>query len=200
MIAHIHRTNRTLFKNRWLFLLASLTFFPVSAWCQEQQVEVSTDYSYLRANSSGGGGSFNASGGSATAVWNVKQWLGLVADFSGYHFGGQPAGVDARMFTYTFGTRFSPYFGHGPLHPFGQFLLGGATLSASLTGQHAGENGFTILAGGGVDARIQAHIAIRCVEVDYLMTRFDRTVGTPGYQNDLRVSTGLVFRFDIDRR
>jgi hypothetical protein len=203
MIAHIRKTNRSAAKSRRLLLLALLALpalFPHSAWGQEQRVEVSTDYSYLRANSSGGGGSFNALGGSATAVWNVKPWLGLAADFAGYHFEGQPASVDARMFTYTFGPRFSPRMGHGPLHFFGQFLLGGTTLSASLTGQHAGENGFAIMAGGGVDARVQTHLAIRCVEVDYLMTRYDRTVGTTGYQNDVRISTGLVFRFDIDRK
>ena len=53
---------------------------------------------------------------------------------------------------------------------------------------------------GGVDARVQTHLAIRCVEVDYLMTRYDRTVGTPGIQNDVRISTGLVFRFDVGRK
>jgi len=199
MIAHIRKMNRSAARTRWRLLLALLALFPLSARCQEQQVEVSTQYSYLRANSSGGGGSFNALGGSANAVWNVKPWLGLAGDFSGYHFEGQPAGVDARMFTYTFGPRYSFRRERGRLHPFAQFLLGGTTLSASLTGQHAGKNGFAILAGG-VDARVQAHLSIRIVEADYLMTRYDRVVGTPGYQNDLRISTGVVFRFDVDRR
>jgi hypothetical protein len=200
MIAHIRKTNRSAAKSPRLLLLALLALLPLSARCQEQQVEVSTEYSYLRANSSGGGGSFNALGGSANAVWNVKPWLGLVADFAGYHFEGQPAGVDARMFTYTFGPRYSFRGDRGRLHPFAQFLLGGTTLSASLTGQHAGENGFAILAGGGVDARVQTHFSIRIVEADYLMTRYDRVVGTPGYQNDLRISTGVIFRFDVVRR
>ena len=51
-----------------------------------------------------------------------------------------------------------------------------------------------------MDARIQTHFSIRIVEADYLMTRYDRVVGTPGYQNDLRISTGVVFRFDVVRR
>jgi hypothetical protein len=203
MIAQILKIDRSAERCRWFFLAALLAFTPLSAWCQslqDQNVEVSTGYSYLRANSSGGGGSFNDSGGTGEVVWNVRPWLGLVGDLGGYHFGGQAAGVDEQMFTYTFGSRYwlRPRF--GLLHPFAQFLLGGATLTGNLNGQHTGENGFAILAGGGVDARIQSHFAIRVVEVDYLMTRFDRSIGTPGIQNDFRVSTGIVFHFDLGGR
>ena len=200
MIAHIRNTNRRAARSRWLLLLAPLAFFPVSARCQEQQVEVSTDYLYSARKFFRGRRIVQRQRRKRCRRVERQAVAGPGGRFRGVPLGGPPLGVDGRMFTYTFGTRFSPRSGHGPLHPFGQFLLGGATLSASLSGQHAGENGFAILAGGGLDARVQTHIAIRCVEVDYLMTRFDRTVGTPGFQNDVRVSTGLVFRFDIDRR
>ena len=200
MIAHICNIARSAAKNRRHILFVLLIFSPLSAWGQYQKVEVSTDYSYLRADSSGGGGSFNASGGSATAAWNVRPWLGLVGDFGAYQFADQPAGVDGRMFTYAFGPRFSTRSEHGTLRPFAQFLAGGASLTGNLNGQHASENGFALIAGVGVDARVQPHFSIRILEADYLMTRFDRTNNTPGFQNDLRVSTGIVFRFDLSRR
>jgi hypothetical protein len=57
-----------------------------------------------------------------------------------------------------------------------------------------------MIVGGGVDARVQTHFSIRILEVDYLMTRFERTVNTPGYQNNVRVSTGIVFRFNLNQR
>jgi hypothetical protein len=202
MIAQIRKIDRIAGRNRWFLLAALLAFTPLSARgqsLQDQNVEVSTSYSYLRANSSQGGGSFNSSGGTGDVVWNVRPWLGLVGDLGGYHFGGQAAGVDEQMFTYTFGSRYWLRPRSGLLHPFAQFLLGGATLTGNLDGQHTGENGFAIVAGGGLDARVQSHFAIRIFEVDYLMTRFDRTNNTPGIQNDFRASTGIVFHFDLGR-
>jgi hypothetical protein len=73
-------------------------------------------------------------------------------------------------------------------------------LTGNLSGQHASGKGFAMMVGGGLDARVQTHFSIRILEVDYLMTRFERTVNTPGYQNDVRVSTGIVFRFNLNPR
>ena len=200
MIAYIRKITQSVAMNPWLFFAALLAFSPLSAWCQNQEgqnLEVSTSYSYMRANAYGVGDSFNANGGSANLVWKVRPWLGLVGDVGDYQFTGQPAGVDGRLFTYAIGPRYSLRRGLGFLHPFAQFLLGGAVLSGNLNGQHANENGFAMIGGLGVDARIQSHLAIRVVEVDYLGTRFDRLDNTHGYQNDLRVSTGIVFRFNL---
>lgn len=195
MFAHTCKTNRSAGMQRWLCLLALLAFYPPPAYCQRQRFEVATDYSYLRANSSHSGGSFNAHGGSASVAWNITPQVGVTADFGEYQFGGQPTGVDGRMFTYAFGPRISPRSERGVWSPFGQFLIGGARLSGNLNGQPAAENGFATIVGGGVDARVRPRIAIRCIEVDYVMTRFERSSGTPGVQNDLRISTGIVFHF-----
>jgi Outer membrane protein beta-barrel domain len=200
MIAHNRKVDRSAASSRWLFLAALLTFSPLSAWCQNQQdqnVEVSTTYFYMRANSFGSGNSFNAHGGSATAVWNVRPWLGVVADVGAYQFSGQPASVDGRLLTYTLGPRYSPRLKLGVLHPFAQFLFGGGALTGDLNGQHATENGIAMIGGLGLDARIQPRLGIRIIEVDYLGTWFDRSNNTHGFQNDIRVSTGLVFRFSL---
>jgi hypothetical protein len=51
-------------------------------------------------------------------------------------------------------------------------------------------------AGGGIDLKIHRHLAIRIVQGEYLMTRFaDLSTGDRDTQNDIRLSSGLVFGF-----
>ena len=178
----------------WLFLMA-LFLVPQSAWGQEAKLDLSADYSYLRANSSGGGGSFDSQGGNVTATWNWKPWLGVAADVAGYNFGGQPQGVTGRLFTYTGGPRLCSRSERTRWVFFAHALTGYAHLSGSVDGQSASANGFALIAGGGADWRILPRLAVRVFEADYLMTRVTRLTNTPGIQNDMRLSCGLVVYF-----
>jgi outer membrane protein OmpA-like peptidoglycan-associated protein len=46
-----------------------------------------------------------------------------------------------------------------------------------------------------LDIRVRRHIAIRVIQAEYLMTRFDNlTTGATASQNDMRLSSGIVFR------
>ena len=193
----------------WLLALCgSLILIPTPARCQiVRQLlpnEVSVDYAYLRSISSGPGGSFNTNGASASAVWNLKPqlsfWnvkprLSLVADLGGYHFGSQYQGVDGRLLTYTAGPRMTFFKESRRWTPFGQLLLGGGRVSGSTTGLTAAENGFVLIVGGGLNSRFRPYMDIRVIEVNYMMTRFVRVTGTPGTQNDIRASAGVVFHF-----
>ena len=49
--------------------------------------------------------------------------------------------------------------------------------------------------GGGVDVKASEHVAIRLGQVEYLMTRFKETSASRQTQNNLRFSTGIVYRF-----
>ena len=49
--------------------------------------------------------------------------------------------------------------------------------------------------GGGFDVNLSHHFAVRPAQVDYLLTRFDESTNNARSQNNLRVSTGIVFRF-----
>ena len=49
--------------------------------------------------------------------------------------------------------------------------------------------------GGGVDFKLSHRFSIRPVQVDYLMTHFDELGLGAQNQNNLRVSTGVVFHF-----
>lgn len=52
------------------------------------------------------------------------------------------------------------------------------------------ENAFSMALGGGVDVKVTDRIAIRAVQLDYQVTRFFEDT-----QNNLRLGTGIVFRF-----
>jgi hypothetical protein len=49
--------------------------------------------------------------------------------------------------------------------------------------------------GGGIDYRLSDHFSLRPAKIDYLLTRFSELNTGTQSQNNLRVSTGVVFRF-----
>jgi hypothetical protein len=58
-------------------------------------------------------------------------------------------------------------------------------------------NGFSLLAGGGIDIKLSHAIAVRPGEFDYLLTRFRNNFTNQGAQsqNNFRYSAGVVFQF-----
>lgn len=178
--------------------LALLSFSAVSAYAQETapKVDVFAGYSYVQANPGVKGvDSFHLHGASASATYNLTDWLGGVADFGGYNNGNiLGTGKSGTFSTYLFGPRVS-YRHFRRVTPFGQVLFGVAHANAAAFGTAGTQNAFAMTAGGGVDYKLLDHLAIRPFQAEYLMTRFG--VGTTGTQtqNNLRVSTGFVVRF-----
>ena len=174
---------------KWMLLVGVLMLgFCVSAMAQETpKAEIFGGYSYLRANILGEG--FNFNGGSGSVALNANNWFGIVGDFGGYHL--SQSGVSVNIFSYTFGPKLA-YRKSERLTPFGQALFGGARASAGFAGQSASENAFALALGGGVDAKVTPHVAIRLVQVEYVLTKF--TDGRNDRQNNARISTGIVFR------
>ncbi len=80
--------------------LALVTVFGLSTQAQElPKIDASVSYSYLRANpATSGVGGFNLNGGSASASYHFRDWLGGVADFGGYHLGSRLVGHGANRF------------------------------------------------------------------------------------------------------
>src|ERR1019366_7319972 len=99
------------------------------------------------------------------------------------------------------------YRGYARFTPFVQALFGGAYASSVTISGCSGspsctplgaENAFAMTVGGGLDLKIHRHIAIRLFQAEYLMTRFadaSTTAGERITQNNVRLSTGIVFRF-----
>jgi len=179
----------------WVSLLAVLSLFGATAHAQDTpKFDIFAGYSYLRLNpSTAGVSSFNLNGGSASIAYNAKSWLGGVADFGGYSNGNiLNTGINGTLSTYLFGPRVS-YRHFGRITPFGEVLFGVA--HASSAGTSGSDNAFAMTLGGGLDYKLSDRFAIRPVKLDYLITRFSETGTSNQTQNNLRVSTGIVFRF-----
>jgi opacity protein-like surface antigen len=179
-------------------LLAVLPLLGATAFAQETapKIDIFAGYSYLQANPGVSGvDSFHLHGGSASVAYNYKTWLSGVADFGGYNNGNVlGTGASGTLSTYLFGPRVS-YRHLRKITPFGQVLFGVGHANAHAFGTANSDNAFAMSAGGGVDYKLLDHFSIRPVQADYLMTRFG--VGTAGTrtENNVRLSTGFVFRF-----
>ena len=183
------------------------------------KVEVFLGYSRFGAGSNLSSGTdgnrmVGLNGGSAAIEFNLNRHVGIVGDFGGYDANklqitgtgvNQPRDVDASgtAFIYMFGPRFH-FRRESRVSPFAQVLVGGVHASAVTVAGCAGsactplpiQNALAMTAGGGVDIRLTHHVSLRAVQAEYMMTRFASVpAGSSSSQNDLRLSSGLVFRF-----
>lgn len=190
-------------------LLALLSLSGAAAHAQEySKLDVFAGYSYVRANPSGNSGlsSFNMNGGEVSLAYNANSWLSGVVDLGAYRVSrsgsvlpiaclvtGCP-NFKGNTWTYLFGPRIS-YRHLGRFTPFAQALFGvaHATPGVLLTGK---QTDFAMTIGAGIDYRLSRHLSVRPIQADYLLTRFNEfTVNSNPTQNNLRLSTGLVFHF-----
>jgi hypothetical protein len=180
------------------------------------KVELFLGYSYLRAvpELASGNRLVYLNGGSTNIAFNLNRYVGLVGDFGGFNDtrllltgAGQNPSVNAQVvggsvFSYLAGPRLS-FRNHSRLTPFAQVLFGDLHASditlSGCTGSCTflpAENTFAMTAGGGLDLRVRRHLAIRIIQAEYLMTNFEnRNTGSSATQNDMRLSSGIVFRF-----
>ena len=192
-----------------------------SSYNRTPKIEWFLGYSYLRAvpTLSEGNRMMWLNGGSTSLAYNFNRYLGLVADFGGYddsqirlNGSGTTASTvvnsSGTAYTYLFGPRLS-FRSQRRITPFAQVLFGGihasdVTLSAGCAGSGCTvlpvENKFAMTAGGGLDFRIHRRFSIRILQAEYLMTRFENSnTGAGATQNDMRLSSGIVFRFGGNR-
>jgi opacity protein-like surface antigen len=174
-------------------LLIVCGFALLTATCgkaQEKGSEVSGDYQYVRINPGGGAPTSNCQGGAGSFAGYLNRWVGVVGEFGGCKVTGLPAGASARQINYLGGPRIV-LTNKGRLQPFAQALFGGARATASVSGLgSASTNAFAAALGGGADVQLTQSISFRAIQFDYFYTHF----GGQG-QNNLRLQSGIVFRF-----
>jgi hypothetical protein len=139
----------------------------------------------------------NLNGWEGSLEGKMLPWVGIVADLSG-HYGSQnfptlcpvipspcPA-VNLKVNEYNalFGPRVSVSV--GKIRPFAEVMIGVGHVSAHSAGS---DTSFATAVGGGLDYHLFPLVAWR-VEGDYVTTRFFSAT-----QNNLQLSTGIVFRF-----
>jgi outer membrane protein OmpA-like peptidoglycan-associated protein len=181
------------------------TFTPRTEWFM--------GYSYVRAvpELAEGNRLVYLNGGSTSLAFNFNRYFGIVGDFGGFNdtrlllTGGSASQNDqvdqGTVFTYLGGPRLS--FRYDRVTPFVQVLAGGMHASEITLSGCTGNctllpsaNVLALTAGGGLDIGIHHRIALRLFQAEYLMTRFnDFNSGSSATQNDIRLSSGLVFRF-----
>jgi peptidoglycan-associated lipoprotein len=160
-------------------------------------VEVSVDYSYLRANQGPGMcGCFNMNGGNAEVAFYIDRGFSAVADLTGEHAGSVNGGAQGlSLVSFTAGPRFT-YPIRRRYEPFAEALFGGVhgfDSSFPVTpGPTGSANGFATLVGGGLDIRLKSYVAIRAFQADYFLTHLPN--GVNDRQNNLRLTAGIVLR------
>jgi len=179
-------------------LLALVSLFGAAAQAQDvPKFAVFAGYSYVRANPATSGiDSFSMNGGSASIAYNANHWFSAVADFGGYHTNNiLGTGVDGTLSTYLFGPLIS-YRHDSRMTPFGQVLFGVAHIAGDNgLAFSTSNNSFAMAIGGGVDFKVSHRFSIRPAQLDYLLTHFNEFATGAQNQNNLRVSTGVVFHF-----
>jgi peptidoglycan-associated lipoprotein len=171
-----------------------------AASAQQNQTEVAGEYTYAHSNAPPEGcGCFALNGGSGSVAQPLGSgYWALVFDTTVVHASSiSPAGYDLTLAVFTGGFRFRPA-PQSRWNPFGQVLAGGEHAGGSLVEgptPAATDPGavFAMNIGGGLDRRLNAHWSLRVIEGDYLLTRSSNRIND--FQNNLRLSTGFVYRF-----
>jgi outer membrane protein OmpA-like peptidoglycan-associated protein/opacity protein-like surface antigen len=155
-------------------------------------------------------------GGSTSVAYNVNRYLGLVADFAGFDNSrvtlftptqSETFDSNGTAYTYLFGPRLS-YRKYERFTPFAQALFGGTHASSVKISGCSGDasctplgsdNAFASMFGAGLDIKLTHRIALRLIEGDFLLTHFHDPFSASsdgrGWQKNVRVSSGIVFRF-----
>ena len=172
-------------------LLGLILVFSLTAAAQDApKAEIFAGYSYLRVNPGDPVPGINTNGFSASVSFNPKPAVGIVADFGVYHASDIfDSGVSGNVTSYLFGPRIVARGRRA--EPFIQVLFGGARISA----EGESESGFAMALGGGIDVKATDHVAIRLIQAEYALTRFDDAItGETASQHNARISFGIVFR------
>ena len=208
-----------------LWVAGVALLFGTNALAQEQPTtwEIGGDYSLVDFFPALPGSNSHVLNGGGLSIVYYKHWLGFKADLQGYAnvgkiFTGVPVvtnpivgapispsngtlAVSGDLATYLFGPVIKK---RGKFEPFGEVLVGGAysTVYANLftaagaVGKAPGNNSFALTAGVGLDIHFNRRIALRPVEIGYLLTQFSNPFsGGAVHQNSFRYVAGLTFNF-----
>jgi hypothetical protein len=144
-------------------IVVALLSFPMMAQ-DYPKAEILGGYQYVHLG--GSGTDINANSWNAALTGNLNSWFGVTADFSGAY--KTISAIDTKVYSYSGGPVISLNSG-GKVNPFVHALFGGAHASASLSGVGSGSaNGFTTMAGGGIDVKVNKALAVRLVQADWV--------------------------------
>ncbi len=160
------------------------------------RMELGLNYNYFHANAPPGEcGCFGLNGGSGTVIFNLRPAWAILADIAVAHANNvDNTSQNITIFNYLFGPRYTKRTS-SRFVPYGQVLLGGAKEDVNFEFT-INRNAFGLLAGGGVTTTVKPKIGFTIIEADWIYTRIPNAENNR--QNDIRVSTGLTYRFGVN--
>jgi opacity protein-like surface antigen len=182
------------------FGVSLLLLIPMAALAQGgyPKAELFGGYSYFRANPDG----INLNGWNASVTANITNWFGVEGDFSGHYgspriYGFEVPFVDVSSHTFMAGPKLT--YRANTVAPFAHLLIGAARASTGAFGYSLSDTALATVVGGGIDINVSKSLAIRAIQADYLMTRFQTgpQIAFSGFddrQNNFRLSAGLVLK------
>ena len=155
--------------------------------------EAGVNYSFIHANAPPGQcGCFSLNGGSATYLMNLRPQWAAMADITVAHSNNvNNTGQDVTLIHYLFGARYS-WRNRSRYVVYGQALFGGAKENVNFQFD-INRNAFGLMGGGGVTTRLRDHMGWTLGEIDWVYSQVPN--GVNNRQNDMRVSTGLIYRY-----
>jgi hypothetical protein len=160
-------------------------------------LEFGAEYQMLRVNSSSAIPAFTANGGTGSVQVDFFDHVAGVLEVGVQHNGNiHDIHISNEWLTYMVGPRISLRNRGKRIVPSLEALFGGATVFGSGTtpgGVHLSANttGFAMALGGVLDIRLTHHVALRPIQLDWLLTRINNDTN----QHNLRYGAGLIFTF-----
>lgn len=175
-------------------VLATVLLLGLSAMAMAQDVplaEVFGGYSFTHCNINAGTTDCNFDGWNAAVDFNVNKNWGAVVDLSGYYGFQRNVGpyswFDSKTHNFLFGPRYT--FRTKKVSPFIQAMIGIQHVNPEAA--FMTQNNFAMAFGGGFDVSVTDRISIRPAQLDYFTSR----IVSQGFSDNLRFSTGIVFKF-----
>jgi opacity protein-like surface antigen len=172
-------------------IVLALSAFALAEDTSAPKVEVFGGYSLLHTGNGAliSGDSTNFNGWNAAVTGYFTRYLGLTADISGgYNSNISSTGEDGHVYNFLFGPTVRLNNG-GKLTPFAHALFGVSQVNGGITG-NVKESDFAMAVGGGADYKLTSKFSVRLAQLDWLRTNYYNTS-----QNNMRLSTGVVFHF-----
>ena len=191
--------------SKTLLMACTCVLLASGAWGQAQgpenyapaRLDVAITYSPVLANVTNPS-EFGMQGGSLQIQARVWRHFSIVGDVAALHAGNvNNTGVSLDLLTAVAGPRYTWTPSRRRVAFFGQALVGEAHalngLFPSSTGINSTGDSFALQIGGGVNVPLWNHFAIRALDAEWLRTQLPN--GTTNVQNNLRLGTGIVYRF-----
>jgi outer membrane immunogenic protein len=166
-------------------------------------IALSVGYTAMIGNAPPGTcGCFLLNGGSGEELFHVWKNIAAVAQVAGSRTDHVPQSQQGlSLITYMAGPRYS-FHTMRRLTLYGQFVIGGvhgfdSYFPKSDSQSTGAANSLAFAPGGGLEIGVRDWLSIRAVEGEYLLTHLPNDVND--HQHNLRISSGVVFRFSTWR-